>query len=87
MKRDLLFIAEKLTDLLEKSRLAMLARQHDIRQKRDDGGMAKTFVAFLRAPTRTPWAALWLSPPFCWRHGGAMARRCCAKQRRVQGGL
>jgi ParB family chromosome partitioning protein len=26
----------------------MLARQHGIRQKRDDGGMAKTFAAFLR---------------------------------------
>jgi ParB family chromosome partitioning protein len=26
----------------------MLARQHGIRQKRDDGGIAKTFAAFLR---------------------------------------
>jgi ParB family chromosome partitioning protein len=48
MKRDLLFIAGKLTSLLEESRLQMLARQHDIRQKRDDGGLAKTFTAFLR---------------------------------------
>jgi len=48
MKRDLLFILEKLTSLMDKNRLAMLARQHGIRQKRDDGGTAKTFAAFLR---------------------------------------
>lgn len=48
MKRDLLFIAEKLASLLDEPRLQMLARQHEIRQKRDDGGVAKTFSAFLR---------------------------------------
>jgi ParB family chromosome partitioning protein len=48
MKRDLLFVAERLANLLDESRLAMLARQHGIRQKRDDGGAAKTFGAFLR---------------------------------------
>jgi ParB family chromosome partitioning protein len=48
MKRDLLFILEKLTNLMDENRLAMLARQHGIRQKRDDGGIAKTFAAFLR---------------------------------------
>ena len=48
MKRDLLFVAERLTYLLDENRLAILARQHGIRQKRDDGGVAKTFAAFLR---------------------------------------
>ena len=48
MKRDLLFTLEKLTSLMDENRLAMLARQHGIRQKRDDGGTAKTFAAFLR---------------------------------------
>jgi len=48
MKRDLLFILEKLTSLMDENRLTMLARQHGIRQKRDDGGVAKTFGAFLR---------------------------------------
>ena len=48
MKRDLLFILEKLASLMDENRLEMLARQHGIRQKRDDGGMAKTFAAFLR---------------------------------------
>lgn len=48
MKRDLLFVAERLANLLDKNRLTMLARQHRIRLKRDDGGVAKAFVAFLR---------------------------------------
>ncbi|HTU43904.1 MAG TPA: ParB/RepB/Spo0J family partition protein [Bryobacteraceae bacterium] len=48
MKRDLLFVAERLANLLDENRFAILARQHGIRQKRDDGNVAKTFAAFLR---------------------------------------
>lgn len=48
MKRDLFFVLEKLTSLMDENRLEMLARQHGIRQKRDDGGVAKTFAAFIR---------------------------------------
>ena len=48
MKRDLLFILEKLVSLMDENRMETLARQHGIRQKRDDGGIAKTFAAFLR---------------------------------------
>lgn len=48
MKRDLLFILEKLIGMMDENRVEMLARQHGIRQKRDDGGVAKTFAAFLR---------------------------------------
>jgi len=48
MKRDLLFILEKLVSVMDENRVEMLARQHGIRQKRDDGGIAKTFAAFLR---------------------------------------
>ena len=48
MKRDLLFILEKLVSLMDERRIEALARQHGIRQKRDDGGIAKTFSAFLR---------------------------------------
>ena len=48
MKRDLLFVLEKLTSLMDEDRLTILARQHGIRQKRDDGGAAKMFAAFLR---------------------------------------
>ena len=48
MKRDLLFTIERLTGLLEEHRLQMLARQHGIRQKREDGGIAKTLTAYIR---------------------------------------
>jgi len=47
-KRDLLFVVEKLTSLMDENRLAMLARQHGIRQKREDGGIGKTLTAYLR---------------------------------------
>jgi ParB family transcriptional regulator, chromosome partitioning protein len=40
-KRDPLFVIEKLVSLMEEHRLEMLARQHGIRQKRDDGGIGK----------------------------------------------
>ena len=48
LKRDLLFLVDKLVSLLDESRVEALARQHDIRQKRDDGGITKTFLAYLR---------------------------------------
>ncbi|WP_260740643.1 hypothetical protein [Tunturiibacter lichenicola] len=48
MKRDLLFVIEKLMGTLDENRIETLARQHGIRHKRDDGGVAKTLRAFLR---------------------------------------
>ncbi len=48
MKRDLLFVLERLVALMDEQRIEMLARQHGIRQRRDEGGLAKTFAAFLR---------------------------------------
>ncbi len=48
MKRDLLFILEKLVSVMDENRVEMLARQHGIRQKRDDGGIGKTLMAFVR---------------------------------------
>ena len=33
---------------MEEQRLEMLARQHGIRQKRDDGGIGKTLAAYIR---------------------------------------
>ncbi len=48
MKRDMLFILEKLVTLMDERRVEMLAKQHGIRQKRDEGGLPKTFGAFLR---------------------------------------
>ena len=48
MKRDLLSVTERLLFLIDENRVEMLARQHGIRQKRDDGGVKKTFTAFVR---------------------------------------
>jgi len=48
LKRDLLFILEKLTSVMDESRVETLARQHGIRQKRDDGGLKQTLAAFFR---------------------------------------
>ena len=48
MKRDLLSVTERLLFLIDENRVEMLARQHGIRQKRDDGGVKKTFTVFVR---------------------------------------
>ncbi len=48
LKRDFLFILEKLVGVLDEPRIETLARQHGIRQKRDEGGIAKTLLAFMR---------------------------------------
>ncbi|RSL18426.1 ParB family chromosome partitioning protein [Edaphobacter aggregans] len=48
MKRDLLSVTERLLFLIDENRVEMLARQHGIRQKRNDGGVKKTFTAFVR---------------------------------------
>lgn len=48
LKRDLLFIVERLLSLMDEPRIEAIARQHGIRQKRDDGGVRKTLTAFLR---------------------------------------
>ena len=48
LKRDLLFIAKRLLSLIDDNRIEAIARQHGIRQKRDDGGVRKTLTAFLR---------------------------------------
>ncbi len=48
LKRDLLFVIEKLVSVMDENRIETLARQHGIRQKRDDGGIGKTLTAFVR---------------------------------------
>ena len=48
LKRDLLFLVERLVSVLDESRVATLARQHGIRQKRDEGGVTKTLTVYVR---------------------------------------
>lgn len=48
MKRDLLFIAERLVSLMDENRLVAVARQHSIKKAKDNDSMSKLFVAYLR---------------------------------------
>src|SRR5271170_270867 len=48
MKRDLLFVAERLTNLLDENRVAILAKQHSIKKAKDTDSTTKLFTAFLR---------------------------------------
>ena len=48
LKRDFIFVLEKLVGVLDEPRIETLVRQHGIRQKRDEGGIAKTLLAFIR---------------------------------------
>jgi ParB family transcriptional regulator, chromosome partitioning protein len=47
MKRDLLFVAERLTAMLDERRLSVLIRQHGIGKPKDDAAPAKLLAAFL----------------------------------------
>jgi ParB family chromosome partitioning protein len=48
MKRDLLFIAERLVSLMDENRLVAVARQHGIKKDKDSDFIGKLFVAYLR---------------------------------------
>jgi ParB family transcriptional regulator, chromosome partitioning protein len=47
MKRDLLFLAERLTAMLDERRLSVLIRQHGIGKPKDDAAPAKLLAALL----------------------------------------
>ncbi len=47
MKRDLLFLTERLTAMLDERRLSVLIRQHGIGKPKDDAAPAKLLAAFL----------------------------------------
>jgi ParB family chromosome partitioning protein len=48
MKRDLLFVAERLASLLDENRLAIIAKQYGIRKTKDGDSLGKLFAAYLR---------------------------------------
>jgi ParB family chromosome partitioning protein len=48
MKRDLLFVVERLASLLDENRLAVVARQHGIKKAKDSDSIGKLFAAYLR---------------------------------------
>jgi ParB family chromosome partitioning protein len=48
MKRDLLFVAERLVSLMDENRLVAVARQHGIRKAKATESIGKLFAAYLR---------------------------------------
>jgi ParB family chromosome partitioning protein len=48
MKRDLLFLAERMVNLLDENRAAILARQHGIKKTKENESIGKLFTCFLR---------------------------------------
>lgn len=48
MKRDLLFVAERMVNLLDENRAAILAKQHGIKKTKENESVGKLFVAFFR---------------------------------------
>jgi ParB family chromosome partitioning protein len=48
MKRDLLFVVERLASLLDENRLVVIARQHGIKKAKDSDSTGKLFAAYLR---------------------------------------
>jgi ParB family chromosome partitioning protein len=47
MKRELLFVAERLANLLDENQVAILAKQHGIKKGKDTDSAAKLFAGFL----------------------------------------
>jgi ParB family chromosome partitioning protein len=48
MKRDLLFVVERLASLLDEYRLAIVARQHGIKKAKDSDSIEKLFAVYVR---------------------------------------
>jgi ParB family transcriptional regulator, chromosome partitioning protein len=48
MKRDLLFVAERLASLLDENRLSIVARRYGIKKTKDSDSLGKLFAAYLR---------------------------------------
>jgi ParB family chromosome partitioning protein len=48
MKRDLLFVAERLAGLVDERCLEIVARQHGIKREKDSDSLSKLFAAYLR---------------------------------------
>jgi len=48
MKRDLLFLAERMVNLLDENRAAILAKQYSIKKTKENESIGKLFTSFLR---------------------------------------
>jgi ParB family transcriptional regulator, chromosome partitioning protein len=48
MKRDLLFVTERLASLLDENRLSIVARRYGIKKAKKNDSLGKLFAAYLR---------------------------------------
>jgi ParB family chromosome partitioning protein len=53
MKRDQLSVAERMVNLLDENRAAILAKQHGIKKTKENESIGKLFTAFLRHADET----------------------------------
>ncbi|MDR3723873.1 MAG: hypothetical protein P4K83_05225 [Terracidiphilus sp.] len=87
MKRDLLFVADRLVNLLDENRAAILARQHGIKKTRVNDSIGKLFTAFLRrADESTLGRAVVEAVVFAHRHARQRCARSARCRRRLQSG-
>jgi ParB family chromosome partitioning protein len=64
MKHDLLFVAERLANLLDENRVGILAKQHGIKKGKDTDSTAKLFTAFLRRTDEGTLGRVLANPSF-----------------------
>jgi ParB family chromosome partitioning protein len=86
LKRDLFFVLERLVSVLDENRIETLARQHGIRQKRDEGGVTKTVIAFARRADEGTLSRMMVEATILLaasRHDGADALRDAATMYKV----
>jgi ParB family chromosome partitioning protein len=82
MRRDLLFVAERLANLLDENRLNILTKLHGIRRAEEADAIGKRFTANLRRENestlgRAVLESVMLPPP-----RAAMPHKRCAKRPR-----
>ncbi len=78
MKRDLLFVVERLASLLGENRLAIVARQHGIKQAKNSDSIAKLFAAYLHRAEESVLGSLLVESPSCTRPPATMQHRYSA---------
>jgi ParB family transcriptional regulator, chromosome partitioning protein len=59
MKRDLLFVVERLAGLVEERRLEIVARQHGIKREKDSNSIASCLSLIFVVRRKACWAACW----------------------------
>jgi ParB family chromosome partitioning protein len=86
MKRDLLFVVERLAAMLDENRLAIIAKQHGIKKAKDSDSIEKLFAAFLRRAEESVLGRLTVVDYRAGRCPQQRSVRAQGRGDRVQGG-